>query len=84
MANYRLNLAGQFAGTLADLLCDDESWDIRYLAVEQIVDRKKLHFHLQPSSVERFTWATQRLVLRDLQPVMLQMDRVEFPQPNAA
>lgn len=71
VANYRLNVAGEFAGTLADFIFDDESWTIRYLGVEQIVERKKLLFHLLPQSVERFTWATQRVVLRNLQPVHL-------------
>jgi hypothetical protein len=30
-----------------------------------------VNFHVLPQSVERFTWATQRVLLRDLQPVEL-------------
>jgi len=71
VAHYRINLAGEYAGNLADFLFDDEAWEIRYLAVEQILDGKKIHFHLLPHSVERFTWSTERIVLRHLQPVKL-------------
>jgi hypothetical protein len=75
---YQMNVAGQFAGTLADFIFDDESWAIRYLAVEQAVEQKKIQFHVLPQSVERFTWATQRVLLRDLQPVELAAER-EIP-----
>jgi sporulation protein YlmC with PRC-barrel domain len=71
VARYRLNIRGQFAGTLSDFLFDDESWQIRYLAVEQVIEQRKIQFHVLPQSVERFTWATQRVLLRNLQPVEL-------------
>jgi sporulation protein YlmC with PRC-barrel domain len=79
--NYRINTGSDFGGTLADLIFDDESWALRYLAVEQIIERKKLRFHILPQSVERFTWATQRVFLRELQPVRLEggeLQSVEF------
>jgi hypothetical protein len=72
VTNYRINVAGEFGGTLESLVFDDESWEFRYLGVEQIIERKKMRFFVLPQSVERFTWATQRVVLRDLQPVRLE------------
>ncbi len=71
VAHYQLNVNGEFAGSLSDFLFDDEGWEIRYLAVEQRIEQKRIQFHLLPQSVERFTWATQRVLLRDLQPVEL-------------
>lgn len=72
VTNYRINVAGEFGGTLADFIFDDRSWEIRYLGVEQIIERKKMRFHVVPQSVERFTWATQRVFLRNLMPVQLE------------
>ena len=74
VSNYRINVAGESGGTLADLMFDDESWEIRYLSVEQIIERRKVAFHVLPQSVERFIWATQRVFLRELQPVRLDSD----------
>jgi sporulation protein YlmC with PRC-barrel domain len=71
VAQYQINVGGESAGTLSDFLFDDESWQIRYLAVERVIERKKVQFHVLPQSVERFTWATQRVLLRNLQPVEL-------------
>jgi sporulation protein YlmC with PRC-barrel domain len=82
--NYRINTGADFGGTLADLIFDDESWTIRYLAVEQIIERKKLRFHILPQSVERFTWATQRVFLRELQPVRLEGGELETVEFQAA
>lgn len=84
VTNYRINVAGEFAGTLADFLFDDESWDVRYLAVEQIIDRRKLRFHVLPQSVERFTWATQRVFLREIQPVCLEPAEAQLDSLSAA
>lgn len=75
VAHYQINVGGEFAGTLTDFLFDDESWEIRSLAVEQIIEQKKIQFHILPQSVERFTWATQRVLLRDLEPVELAAER---------
>jgi len=71
VAQYRINVGGEFAGSLSDFLFDDENWEIRYLAVEQMIEQKKIQFHVLPQSVERFTWATQRVLLRSLQPIEL-------------
>jgi hypothetical protein len=68
---YQVNAADNSVGGLADLIFDDASWQIRYLAVERVQQGKKLRFHILPQSVERFTWATQRVILRHLQPVQL-------------
>ena len=73
MVNYRIDVAGESGGVLGDFLFDDETWTIRYLRAEQLIERKKLQFHLLPQSVERFTWATERLILRELQPVALEL-----------
>lgn len=80
---YRINVAGEFGGTLSDFLLDDQAWQIRYLGVEQVFERKKLNFYVLPQSVERFTWATQRVVLRDLQPVALEAAQCPLPAVNA-
>jgi sporulation protein YlmC with PRC-barrel domain len=72
VAKYRINVDGQeCGGTLEDFIFEEESWEIRYLAVEQTIGGRKVNFHVLPQSVERFTWATQRVWLRDLQPVEL-------------
>jgi len=73
VAHYRINAGGEFGGTLADFIFDSAEWLVRYLAVEQIIERRKLLFHVLPQSVERFTWASQRILLRSLQPVLLEM-----------
>jgi hypothetical protein len=80
--NYNISVFGQFGGTLADFIFDDVTWEIRYLKIEQRIDRKKLLFYVLPQAVERFTWATQKLVLRNLQPVAL--DSNELPGTEAA
>ena len=84
VSNYRINVAGEFGGTVADFLLDDENFEIRYLAVEQVIERKKVCFHVLPESVERFTWATQRVFLRELQPVRLASDSASAEVLTAA
>lgn len=81
VTNYRLEIAGESGGSLSDFLVDDESWEIRYLGVEQRIDRKKLNFFVLPQSVERFTWATQRVLLRDLEPVVLEDGEISGANP---
>ena len=76
VADYRINVASEYAGTLVDFLFDEEAWQIRFLAVEQVIECKKIHFHLLPQSVERFTWATQRVLLRHLEPVELAVEQL--------
>ena len=80
---YSITAGGDSCGVLADLLFDDERWEIRFLAVEQQFADKKLSFHILPQSVERFTWATQRIVLRALQPVETSLGEIA-PVPQAA
>lgn len=82
--SYRINAAGEFAGTLADCIFDDAAWQIRYLGVEKTIERKKMLFHVLPQSVERFTWTTQRIVLRELQPVRLESAERSAPSFQAA
>lgn len=81
---YQVNMADESVGSLADLIVDDLSWQIRYLAVEQRIDGKKLRFHILPQSVERFTWSTQRVILRHLQPVRLASGLEQVPFSTAA
>lgn len=69
--NYRTNYAGDFVGILGDLIFCDETWEVRRLGIEQVIDRKKLLFHVRPQAVERFSWSTQRVVLNELRPVPL-------------
>lgn len=80
--NYRLQLEGEFAGILADLLFDPAIGQIRCLVVEQVIDRRKLRFHLLPGAVERFSWATQRIHLKHLQPVVLEDFSLTVPFPS--
>ena len=68
---YSMQADGQFCGRLEDLIFDEESLEIRFLTIGQSIAGKKVRFHIVPQSVERFTWATQRVVLRELQPVCL-------------
>lgn len=76
---------GDFLGSVADLLVDDQRWEIRYMAVEQSFGNKKLNFHILPQSIERFTWTTQRVVLRALQPVAVALGELPIERaPNAA
>lgn len=82
--NYKINADGDFGGTLADLIIDGDAWQVRYLAVEQILQRQKLRFHILPQSVERFTWATQSVFLRELQPVRLDGSKHQFDAIEAA
>jgi hypothetical protein len=69
VVRYRLEVAGESGGNLADFLFDGGSGDIRYLGIEQELDRKKMRFFVLPQAVERITWATQRVILRELHPV---------------
>jgi hypothetical protein len=73
---YEVSVANHNAGILADLVFDDAFWQVRYLTLEQRTDGKNLRFHVKPQSVERFTWATRRVVLRELQPVRLESGAV--------
>jgi hypothetical protein len=79
VTNYTINVGCEFTGALANMIFDDGAWQIRYLGIEQVIDRKRLQFHILPQTVERFTWATQRVLLRELQPVALESDPVILP-----
>ncbi len=76
VTQYHLDIAGAFAGRLADFIYASDSWEIRYLAVEHKEDGKAVRFHILPQAVERITWATQRIVLRELQPVSMGLGEV--------
>ncbi|MGZ8940274.1 MAG: hypothetical protein ACXW32_13795, partial [Limisphaerales bacterium] len=82
--NYRINFGEEFSGTLADFILDTEGWQIRYLGIEQIIERKKLRFYILPHAVERFTWARQRVFLKELQPVRLDGGENHFDVLTAA
>lgn len=69
--NYRVDVGGEFGGTVADVVISTEDWKVRYFGIEQVSERKKLGFYILPQAVERFTWATQTVFLRELQPVRL-------------
>ena len=81
---YSIQANGQCCGRLEDLIFDEKSFEIRYLAIGQLVAGKKLRFHIVPQSVERFTWATQRVVLRELQAVCLDAGQKEATISAAA
>jgi sporulation protein YlmC with PRC-barrel domain len=72
VTNYRLMVQGEFAGTLTDLLFAPHDAEIRYLAIEQVIERRRIGFHILPAAVERFTWASQRVLLKYLQPVEIE------------
>ena len=75
MSNYKVAVGDDVAGTLADFLIDDQTWEIRNLAVDHEIDGRKVAFHILPQTVERVTWATQRIALRLLLPVELAVKR---------
>jgi hypothetical protein len=75
VSNYKVAVGDDVAGTLADFLIDDQTWEIRNLAVDHEIDGRKVAFHILPQTVERVTWATQRIALRLLLPVELAVKR---------
>jgi hypothetical protein len=68
---YQVVAADEPAGALVDLLLDDSDWQVRHLRVEQTIEDRQVSFYVQPQSVERFSFAARRLILRDLLPVEL-------------
>lgn len=79
--HYKLQVLGEYAGNLTDLLFDAQTHEIRYLAVEQVIDRRHIRFNILPNAVERFSWATQRIHLKHLQPVVLEDPSEPVPAP---
>lgn len=74
VTSYEICVAGESGGRLADFIFEDAEAQIRYLAIEETIEKKTLRFHVLPQAVERFTWAQQRVILRDLQPVALELE----------
>jgi hypothetical protein len=74
---YSIDADGVPGGTLEDLILDEETWQVRYLGIGQNIEGKKLRFH-------KFTWATQRVMLRELRPVCLEGGQSEAVQFAAA
>jgi hypothetical protein len=74
VTHYEVSAAGASGGRLVDFIVDSRQWQIRYLAIEETVEQKKLRFHVLPQDVERFSWAQQRVLLRELQPVVLELE----------
>jgi sporulation protein YlmC with PRC-barrel domain len=74
VVQYQVDVAGEFSGRLADLVYEIDGWEIRYLRIEQAFDEKLMNFHVLPQSVERIVWATQRVLLRELNPVVVDPD----------
>jgi len=70
---YQINAGREFAGTVADFLYESGDWQIRYLGIEQKFERKTMRLYVLPQTVERITWATQRVVLRELNPVAVDL-----------
>ena len=79
---FQLDIAGECGGNLADFLYDSESWQIRYLGIEQKFDRKAMKFFVLPQDVERITWASQRVILRELNPVAIELAQNEKSIPS--
>jgi hypothetical protein len=78
----RLDLAGQLAGDVADFVYDSERWDICYVGIEQKFERKKMRSYVLPQAVERITWATQRVILRELNPVAMELGETQEAVPS--
>jgi hypothetical protein len=49
VAQYQINVGGEFAGTLSDFMFDDGSWEIGTVGVEQVIEQKKVQFHYPAS-----------------------------------
>jgi len=73
VVRYQVDAGGEFAGTVADFLYETEDWQFRYLGIEQKFERKTMRFYVLPQAVERIIWATQRIVLRELNPVAVDL-----------
>jgi hypothetical protein len=81
---FRLDAGSAFSGTLADFLYESEGWVIRYLAVEQKFERKALSFYILPQAVKQITWATEKVVLRELKPVAVDLGEARTAVASAA
>jgi hypothetical protein len=54
----------------ADFLIGLKEWKIRYIAVEQLEQNKRICFLIHPENIERISWSTQRIVASYLDPVL--------------
>jgi hypothetical protein len=83
---YDVALGREFTGRVADLVYESTDWEIRYLSLEHQFERKTISFHILPQAVERITWTTQRVVLRELQPVSISVaeERADVSRAAAA
>ena len=84
---YHLHHGGENAGMLGDLLFHRGAWTIASLEAVWEFAGKRLHFHLCPASVERISWAAQKIFLRELHPIHLNhapAEASEFEQNGGA
>lgn len=84
VVRYQVRAGEGFEGTVADFLCATEDWQIRYLGIEQTFERKTMRFYVLPQAVERITWATQRVILKELNPVAVGLDGNREVAPTVA
>ncbi len=82
LMTYGIYTSGEFAGILNDFVLDD-SWQIRYIQVEQQEHRKRIHYQILPSSIRAISWSTERVVLSELNPVTIE-PRPSIPQEFTA
>jgi len=68
---YALEWDREHRGVLADFLFDEATWEIRALSVEWLMEGRVLQFHLAPRAVRQISCATQRILLREFEPVMI-------------
>ena len=84
VARYQVDAGGEFEGAVADFLYESEAWQIRYLGIEQKFERKTMRFYVLPQAVERITWATQRVILKELNPVAVDLGGNRETVPTVA
>ena len=68
--SYTLYAGTEVAGMAADFLIGLKEWKIRYIAVEQLEQNKRICFLIHPENIERISWSTQRIVASYLDPVL--------------
>lgn len=84
IVRYQIDAGGESAGTVADFLYESEDWQIRYLGVEQKFERKTMRSYVLSQAVERITWATQRVILKELNPVAVDLGTKREAVPTVA
>ena len=69
LRNYNIHAGNDFAGWVTDFILDTSAWQVSYLQIEQLEQRKRISFHIHPKNIEKISWSTQRMIVHALEPV---------------